>query len=93
VWVVKLILLARARRSARPNGDAVLAQRVHSAVAAAISHVDSLQISVRDGLVTIWGPVRAHEAEALTRTLQNLVSGSSSEFVSQNIIFRSLSKS
>jgi osmotically-inducible protein OsmY len=49
--------------------DWVLGERTRLETWRTLAHPDSIQISVRDGRVTLWGPVLAGEAERLRRKL------------------------
>jgi len=51
------------RRQSVP--DWVVAERARLEVWRTVAHPDSIQISVRDGGVTLWGPVLAEELERL----------------------------
>jgi len=52
--------------------DWVLAERARLEVWRTIANPDSIQISVRDGCVTLWGPVLAEEPERLREKLVKL---------------------
>jgi len=62
--------------SAVPRGPAVpdwvLAERARLEVWRTTANPDSIQISVRDGRVTLWGPVLAGEPETLREKLAKL---------------------
>jgi len=52
--------------------DWVLAERARLEVWRTTANPDSIQISVRDGRVTLWGPVLAEEPERLREKLVKL---------------------
>jgi hypothetical protein len=55
-----------------PVPDWVLAERARLEIWRAVAHPDSIQISARDGHLTLWGPVRPGESEALREKLEKL---------------------
>ncbi len=67
--VRKLISVVR-RRPSVP--DWVLAERARLEIWRTTANPDSIQISVRDGCVTLWGPVLAEEPERLREKLAKL---------------------
>lgn len=56
----------------QPVPDWVLAERARLEVWRTTANPDSIQISVRDGCVTLWGPVLAEEPEKLREKLVKL---------------------
>ena len=58
--VARLFLVPR-----RPVPDWVVAERTRLETWRTLAHPDFVQISVRDGRVTVWGPVLAGEPETL----------------------------
>jgi len=56
----------------RPVPDWVLTERARLEIWRAVAHPDSIQISTRDGQLTLWGPVRAGEVETLRQGLAKL---------------------
>jgi len=52
--------------------DWVLAERARLEIWRTTANPDSIQISVRDGCVTLWGPVLAEEPERLRENLVKL---------------------
>jgi hypothetical protein len=65
--VVQMSLVPR-----KPVPDWVVAERIRLESWRTLAHPDSIQISVRDGRVTVWGPVLAGEPESLRRRLLKL---------------------
>jgi uncharacterized membrane protein len=49
----------------RPADDAVLADRVRSALGRVVTHPASIQVEAHDGVITLSGPILADEAPAL----------------------------
>jgi hypothetical protein len=81
MYLVDTRLRSRARRAVKPISavprrpsvpDWVLAERARLEVWRTIANPDSIQISVRDGCVTLWGPVLAEEPEKLREKLVKL---------------------
>ena len=56
----------------QPVPDWVLAERARLEIWRTTANPDSIQISVRDGCVTLWGPVLAEEPERLREKLVKL---------------------
>lgn len=56
----------------RPVPDWVLAERARLEIWRAVAHPESVQVSARDGRLTLWGPVLAREPEALRDKLAKL---------------------
>lgn len=56
----------------QPVPDWVLAERARLEIWRTLAHPDSIQISVRDGRVTLWGPVLAEEPERLREKLAKI---------------------
>jgi hypothetical protein len=52
--------------------DWVLAERARLEIWRTVAHPDSIRLSVRDGSLTLWGPVRAGEPEKLRKLLAKL---------------------
>jgi len=56
----------------QPVPDWVVAERARLEIWRTTANPDSIQISVRDGCVTLWGPVLAEEPERLREKLVKL---------------------
>ncbi|HEY9227052.1 MAG TPA: BON domain-containing protein, partial [Gemmatimonadaceae bacterium] len=52
--------------------DVVLAERVRAELGRAVSHPGAIETTVRDGTVTLTGPVLAHEADALLAAIDHV---------------------
>jgi len=81
MYLVDTRLRSRAHRAVTPISvvrrrpsvpDWVLAERARLEVWRTTANPDSIQISVRDGCVTLWGPVLAEEPEKLREKLVKL---------------------
>jgi hypothetical protein len=59
-------------RRANPVPDWVLAERARLEVWRSTANPGSIQISIRDGCLTLWGPVLAKEPERLREKLMKL---------------------
>jgi hypothetical protein len=57
----------RGRLRNDPVSDDILRDRVRARVGAVVGHASSIEVDVRDGLVTLRGPVLAHDLERLLR--------------------------
>ena len=58
--------------SPRPVPDWVLAERARLEIWRAVAHPESVQVTAREGRLTLWGPVRAGEPESLREKLVKL---------------------
>jgi len=56
----------------KPVPDWVLAERARLEMWRAVAHPESVQVTARGGRLTLWGPVRAGEPEALRAKLEKL---------------------
>jgi len=67
-------LFAAARRKLRHEevADEILVERLRSRMGMLVSHPHALEVAVRDGTVTLSGPILAHEAGRLNRKLRRL---------------------
>lgn len=50
-----------------PVSDEVLTQRVRSAIGRVVGHPASIEVTARDGVVTLSGPILAHEVNTLLK--------------------------
>ena len=57
----------RMRRAADDVSDEVLVERVRARLGGAVSHPRSIEVSAREGRVTLSGPILVHEVTALLR--------------------------
>jgi hypothetical protein len=67
--------LAGLRSSLRTETDLTderLTQRVRSQIGRATSHPKSLEITARDGVVSVWGLILSHEAEGVLSCIRNV---------------------
>jgi hypothetical protein len=58
--------------SSQPVPDWVLAERARLEIWRAVAHPESVQVTAREGQLTLWGPVRAGEPEAVREKLEKL---------------------
>jgi len=56
----------------QPVPDWVLAERARLEIWRAVAHPESVQVTAREGRLTLWGPVRAGEPDALREKLARL---------------------
>lgn len=56
----------------KPVPDWVLAERARLEIWRGVTHPESVQVTARDGRLTLWGPVLAGEPEALREKLHKL---------------------
>jgi uncharacterized membrane protein len=52
--------------------DAVLGERVRAKLGRQVSHVHAVDVSARDGVVTLRGPILTHEADHLIRAVRRI---------------------
>src|SRR5205823_15031872 len=67
-------LAARARSLLTPQeiDDGVLVERVRSHLGRVVSHPKSLQVTARDGTVSLTGPILAHEVDRLIECVRSV---------------------
>jgi len=56
----------------QPVPDWVLAERARLEIWRAVAHPESVQVTARNGRLTLWGPVRTGEPETLRGKLEKL---------------------
>ena len=61
-----------ARLREREVPDAVLVQRVRARLGRAVSHPHAITVAAHDGVVTLSGPILAHEVERLLNTVRSV---------------------
>lgn len=62
----------RARRSADAASDPVLVERVRARLGRSVRHVGAIEVTAREGRVTLHGPVLADEVKALVRRVASV---------------------
>jgi uncharacterized membrane protein len=81
-----LMAETKSRFSANGGGDEVIRERVRSKLGRVVSHPHALDVSVRNGEVTLSGPVLADEASALLSCVSSVPGVTSVR--NQTLVFR-----